>query len=348
MPRLTPLFAATTCISVVVSGYLWQQLRVERESGAQLRERVTQLEVAQQRSRQAGSVQQTAALLQPEKAAPPAAPQPQTPVAAQTLAARPATTAARGPVSLNMRDLLKDPDFRESQRVQLRLSMPQNYPELGKELGLSPAETDALFDLLAKQQIDQMASASFSPDDSEEVRQAARRAAEELSRANQAELEAMLGPTKMQQWKDYQQTLGARQQVAQLRTLLANSGNPLSEDQARPLQAAIAAEQKRRSDEARGRSYPTDPRAQLDFEEENLKAQEQSNNRVIEAAQSYLSSQQVAALKSTLTQQLGMSRAFAKARRAQLDQQGDAGVVGTTNANAGGVIFFSTRPAQAP
>jgi hypothetical protein len=318
MPRLTPLFVATTSVAVIVSAYLWQQLRTARESNDQMQDRITQLEIAQQRaSRDEPARATTAMALPPVTAAvcPPApAAMPPAP------AAKTAPASAARSLAVSIRELLKDPDYREAQRAQMRMTMPQRYPDLAKELGLSPAETDALFDLLARQQVDQMA-VTFTTDDSEAVRQETMRAANELARNQQNELESQLGPARYQQFKDYQQTLGARQQVSQLRTTLSTAGYPLSDDQAAPLLATLTAEQKRRTEELRARASPTlgDPRGQLDFQEQNLKTQEQSNQRVLDAAQSYLTADQLAALKGSLTQQLSLQRAFLKAQRAQLE-----------------------------
>jgi len=311
MPRLTPLFAATTVVAAIIAGYLWKQLDAERVANAQLQQRLAQFDMNPPPPRRSDAPR-VAAAAAPSQAQAPAAP-------VQAAAARTSGNAARAALSINIRDLFKDPDYREAQRAQLRMQLPQNYPDLAKELGLTPAEAGAFFDLLARQQVDLLANSLSSSEDSDEVRQAAQRAAAELSRTQQGEIEGLLGASKYQQWKDYQQTLGARQQVNQLRTTLASAGQPLADDQAAPLLATLTAEQKRRAEEARSRTYPTDPAAQLDFEEQNLKDTEASNNRVLDAAQSFLSAAQLAALKSSMTQQLAMSRAFQKARRAQLD-----------------------------
>ena len=55
----------------------------------------------------------------------------------------------------------------------------------------------------------------------------------EIHQKNEAELAAHLGPEKLQSWKDYQSTLGARHQSEQLRSTLAGRGVQLGEDASR-------------------------------------------------------------------------------------------------------------------
>ena len=113
---------------------------------------------------------------------------------------------------MSIRDQLNDPDYREAQRAQIRNSMPQRYPDVAKVLDFTQEQVDAFFDLLARQQFDQMVN-TFSANDSEESRQQAVRAGIELARRQQTEIESQIGAVKYQKWRDYQQTLVARQHV---------------------------------------------------------------------------------------------------------------------------------------
>lgn len=309
------MLAGTTAVAMITAAHLWHQLRIERELSGQLFDRVTELETKLARQSQLAAVVPIPSSL-PAQVAEPQDSGAQMP----TIPISEAPGSNRSP-SLNLRELLKDPDYREARRAQIRMQLPLAYPDLAKELGFSPAEADAFFDLMVRQQMDRMLLAPGA-DDSDDVRQQAQREVAELARTSQSEVADLLGPARNQAWQDYQKTLGSRLQVGQLRTMLSTAGYPLTDAQAAPLLATISSEQQRLSEEARLRTYPGDPRGQMDIAEESLKATEESNQRILDAAPAYLNSQQLEALKSWMAQQLNMSRAMARARRAELESGG--------------------------
>ncbi len=97
---------------------------------------------------------------------------------------------------------------------------------------------------------------------------------------------------------------------------------PLTDAQAEPLLATVLAEGKRRRDETAARVPPTDPRARLDFEEETLRLLQESYDRIVSSAQTYLSAQQLAVMKNSMTQQAALQRALLRARRTQMEAGG--------------------------
>lgn len=150
--------------------------------------------------------------------------------------------------SVDMRDLPKDPEFREAQRAQMRASVSQNYTDLAKGLALTPDETNAMFDLISKNLLDSMAGAMAS-NDGHPPDEAAMRAVYEGRQEQENNVRSLLGSDRYQKWREYQQTLPARQQVNQLRGALSSSGQSLNDEQVSSLVVSLSTEQKRSAQE---------------------------------------------------------------------------------------------------
>ncbi len=324
MHRFAPLFAASTLVVAIVAAYLFLQLRAEHLRVRQLQERIAQLEFAQGASLASASVAPAVARSQPAQAS----------SAGQVAVAEspgqdtravevPRPNAARG----NVRDLLKDPDFRAAQLAQRRAQLQRTYAALVRELNLTPAQADALFDLMARQQLARMSEPARSVANGqlpgEDAQQVMRNAIQETRRTQDAEIATLLGDAAFQQFKEYQDTLGARQRVTQLRAQLAAQGQLLADEQFKPLITAVAAEQKLQSQQRMDRE-PTrgDAAAQMANQEQSLKFTEESNRRLVRAAGSHLDSGQLQALEALLEQDLTMLRANLRVQKARLDAQG--------------------------
>lgn len=320
MRNLMLVCAALAAVSAIVSANLWRELRDERARSAQLAARledlqggagsaVRQLPVAQVAAAPTGKPAETAS--------PGAAEAPRQPAADAPLPAN--------VIRINERELMKDPEYRNARILQARATMAQLYPDLAEELGLSADEIDKLLTLLARQQTEMseysivIAAGEQRPSDAE--MQERTRIMGEINQRHQEELAASLGG-RYAQWQDYQQTLGARQRVIQLRQTLAGSGLSLSDVQARPLVAAIAAEQQRMSQEltALNREMGQRPEQRARLQEENFRLQAESNARMIAAAERHLDPRQLATFRSMLDSQLAMSRAVSRAQRQRQEQ----------------------------
>ena len=251
------------------------------------------------------------------------------------------------------RKLMEDPEYRAAMRSQQKMMVAQQYPDLSVALNLSPDQADQLLELLADQQTRNMYERPpFRTDgtpDENEMREWQRQA-EQRQRQNQEEMRALLGDAGMEQWKDYQGTMGARQQVRQLRSVLDSSGLTLQQDQVQPLVNAIAAEQRSLSGmrgtpvmaagiasgaaissvpggvvpgvgfQQRGpNQISTDDRAVM--MERSIERTEQYNQRLHDAATPYLSSQQLQRFDSMLKTQLDMQRAQVRMMRAQAEAE---------------------------
>ncbi len=221
---------------------------------------------------------------------------------------------------------MKDPDYREGIAISMRASIAQNYAGLARELDLTPEQLGKLFDLLTKSQVATMGRTPACNADEATVRESAN-ARLDIDRKQEADAAALLGDTKYRQFKDYQQSLPVRMQVTQLSAALEASGMPLAEPQQKQLIAALAADQKQRTDEAMqaARTAASAPRDQATMLEDVVHTAEQNNNRMVDVASPYLNAQQLDAFRKMQNQNLGMTRAMVRAQRAQLDAPGQSG-----------------------
>jgi hypothetical protein len=189
--------------------------------------------------------------------------------------------------------------------------MRQSYPGLVEALGLSEEEAERFWQLLSE---NQLAGASGIPMingkvDADAIRANAQNRSEAQRQLN-ASIAAMLGPARLQQWKDYQETLPGRQQSAQVGSTLQSAGLPLSSQQMGALTDTMIAENKRLLNEMAPRVGTTgvaasDPAA---MQEERLRSQAESNRRIVESASTYLTPPQAAALRTALEQRLARSQ----------------------------------------
>ncbi len=133
----------------------------------------------------------------------------QLPAAQQPVPANPVPNAAM--ISTLTTNLMKDPDFCAAEKATLRGRMIQTYPDAGKVLRLSPAQSTALTELLLKHQESSLPcgaeAASGQPRPSPKV----------LADAQQAEVEALLSPAKFQEFQEYLPTRDTRLNVNRLR-----------------------------------------------------------------------------------------------------------------------------------
>jgi hypothetical protein len=259
------------------------------------------------------------------------------------------------------RALLKDPEYREAMRMQFRMMQSQNYPDLAKTLGISAEQADQMLTLLAEQQI-RMQETGPAPSFMEGPPDRAamdemRRKAEQTRRTNEAELANLLGQEKMQEWNDYQKTLGTRMQVKQLGNTFAAKGAPLTDEQARQLVQTLAAEQQRNvreaSNAARLSSFSSRPggalgtnmvsaATSLEMQERHLELTAQQNQRMRDAAASILTAEQLSLFEEEQNSQLQMQRAMLRMARAQADAEARGEVPAPAQVN--GAFFQAIGP----
>lgn len=244
--------------AIVATTYLWRQLGALRDANVALQAQVTVLE-----SRKSVATAETPRVSSVEAAAAPAVPAPPSAVE-------------------HAEPSLDDGDFRH---VMARVSFPQRYPDLGKELGLTPDELDKFEELLTRQLTSRTSGASP---------------------AEKAEVAQLLGD-KYPQWQAYQDSLPGRMQVSLLRGQLAASGSTLSDEQAQLLIAALNAELKRTDLNAPKPALPSSMTAQ-EARDSTLQRTTEVNSRLVKAAVPYLNAQQLDGYRQMLDQQMQMVR----------------------------------------
>lgn len=318
MKSLTPVFAATSLVAGIAAAYLLLQLRDERTRSHELQERVTALELAQARP---SATVTPAAISQPATApdATVAVSQPtSTGLGTDPTSAAPSPAA---PVRISSNDLIKDPDFRASMEMSLRQSIGQSYPDLARELELSPEQARKLLDLIASSTI---AGMTMITDEKGATRVNSGNREQTQARRDD-EIRALLGDTKLQQWKSYEQSLPARQQVVRLRTTLESTGGSLNQRQEQQLIASIAEEQKRQTAEAaRVAQIGAAARSGQATLENVIQLTEEGNRRILDASLSYLSPQQQDALRAQQNMELAAMRAMLRMQRPQNAGSGTA------------------------
>jgi hypothetical protein len=332
--------AGLAVIGGIVSVNLWRELRTERQLSRELR---AQLAEAFSRPPAPVPAMDGSGLDAPPAGAPSAAlPNSKPSGNSQTTAAAPIAGVVSG-FSPNSRDMMSDPEYRKARLAQMRMSLLQSYPGLAAELGLSRAEADELFDLLAENQLVMSSTpVQIGPDGQvdQNAMLAMAQSRQEMQRKQEETVAALLG-TRYPQWQDYQQTRPARQQVMNIGRTLDAIGMPLSDAQRRPLVAAYVTEQKRQQQERMGLREgaargPQDPAQML---EENFRRQSESNRRILDAAAGHLSAEQLDTLRASMEQQLTMNRASSRMMREQMDATGQGAAMPASAQFSIGTVF---------
>jgi phage terminase small subunit len=294
-------------------------------------------------------------------------PVPPPPPAGTAIAPLPASAATglrtgfiAAPFGGDMRDrtrkLLQDPEYREAMRMQQKVMLPERYPDLAAALHLAPEQQDKLLDVLADQQMRQMANTPPFRFNGQQPDQAAIREWQEQmqkqQRENDAEIATVLGSGGAQEWKDYQNSLGARMQVKQLKSSLDSGAEPLRDDQVQSLVTALSTENQRRMTEYASnppapftkRLDPTADRAAM-FEQ-SLQQTEQNNKRLHDTVAPYLTPSQLASFDAAQNRQLEMQRASIKMMRAQSEADARDGVQSNGNFTSvgGSNVIYQPEP----
>jgi hypothetical protein len=296
--------AAVLTIGVLATGVVavrqWQSLNEELAQGAQLRERVTALEAAQ-----LAATTTAPPMPLPVAVVPPGPATVPTTAAANALPGA-APAPAKAPATL-AQAVLANPQAMEMTRSMMRMMLPQQYPDIARDLNLSAAEVEKLFDTIARQQMnlgmgsmDLFTGGQLDPAALQEMQ----RKMQQQQKADDAELAAMLG-SKYSQWQDYQGTAAARQQVEQLQAAL-DADNRLSEAGRKSVIAALAIEEGRAQREEKD-TMQLEGRTTQEILENQLKRTVEVNQRRLQAASPHLTVAQRDAYRRLLEQQTNMA-----------------------------------------
>jgi hypothetical protein len=317
MKKLPLVLSAATLVVGIVAAVLWKQLHTERENLAELRSRMTAMESAPA-TFPADVTQSTPAAVTTTQGA-----SVMTPPSGSTASV---DEDLRGNVGKGVADVLASQEGREMARNLVRSTLAQQFSDLAAELKLTPAEAEKFMDLLAKQAsettgdvLGMLGGAGAASADSQ-------RKMVERQLENDREIARALG-NKYPAWQDYQGTIAARQQVAQLRSLLGSGQDALSEAQSKPLITALGAEQTRINQEEQSRLGTAARSAQnINVIEDQLKGMAAHNERLVNAAASHLTNSQLDRYKRMLAQQGTMLRTI----MGSMNGQGAAGPSGAS------------------
>jgi hypothetical protein len=133
---------------------------------------------------------------------------------------------------------MESPAARNFMKTRMKSSLRRTYEDAGPALGLSAEKTNQLIDLLADQQTRGIGA---EPPEGKTLQQFAR----EQQQKNQAEIAALVGEDKLDEWASYQKSLPDRMQLSQVRDQLDQAGVPMNESQRTELLAAISEESQR-------------------------------------------------------------------------------------------------------
>ena len=208
--------------------------------------------------------------------------------------------------------MFEDPAMQEVMRAQQRMMLDTMYGPLFQDLDLTEEETKAFKELLLESQMAgvKLGASAMSGDKAEHEAATEQLALEKES--NEEMIRAFLGESGFAVYQDYQKTMGDRVLLNQFKSQLDGSRNSLGEDQFTQL-VQIALDERRNS--LPGIGDPSgDPRKAMEMlqspemQDLQLTRMEQTNLRVLERAQAFLSPEQVASLEEFQENQLKMMR----------------------------------------
>lgn len=316
MKKLATIIAVALLATLALSATWWMKIRDGRAQVEQLQARVTALEAAPQ---PAPPVQPPPPVAAPVPAVKPVAVMPAKPTPAPATAQQPpAAKSMDNTVAAQAKQLLSGSAGRDLAHTMIL----RQYPDLGKELGLSEAQANNLIEVLARQQLDlgtdtigMLGGEAMDPAAVQEME----RRADEKTRANEAELASLLG-SKYPDFQQYQATAAARQQVTLLQNALG-SANALSEEQSKALLVALAAAQKQASAEQRNQPVMKG-RTPPEILENQLKLAEDNAHRMLQAASPHLTFAQQEIYKNVLDQNMVMVRSIMQSMGSPAPQAG--------------------------
>lgn len=238
-----------------------------------------------------------------------------TPLVAQTTQASDVSALLRDASNLE-REQLNDPEFRNSRLAQIRASLDRNNPGVAESLELSTTELDELFDLLANHELTVRSESLVlvaDQNDPAAIQELGRKRQETLRHRDEA-IAALLGPARIAKWQAYQQDAPARSRAASINSLLFRAGLPMDERQLKSLTAALVAETRRQREALMVLSRDIDtpgPMGQSQLQVAFRKTQEEFEHRLLEAATSTLSAEQLEVLGDQIRSQDALPAALA-------------------------------------
>lgn len=250
-------------------------------------------------------------------------------------AAEAVVSASAAPKKGDMRemisDMMKDPKMKEMMHQQQSLSLKQLYGDFVASHRFSPQQADQFFDLLMQKHMDDAEVASeFFDGKKEDPDAAALRSTADREAETDRRLQMLLGDAAYSSYKDYQNTVGERMALTQIRQQLAVSSSPLGNDQANTLLQVMVEERAQTASSPFDAGAPGNAREKFrtlsDESAADRHYQEQAdlNQRVLNRAGSILKPDQLSALAAFQKQQLEMQKLGMEMARKIMGEDPDA------------------------
>jgi enamine deaminase RidA (YjgF/YER057c/UK114 family) len=326
MRSLTPVYMALTVVSVVVSVIFWRDIRsgrlaleAERQaSSAAQQSLLEQRQLAAQLRDELADVRARLASVSQVQVTSQSTPPPAVGIVTPQDIATQLVDAVK-----QQKALLDNSGYHKARIAEVIATLKRRNPLLAKELGISEQEANAIFEVLAEDQLrkdaltlDLVSANGVQPDAA---------AIEEVTRAQEAQqqernstLLAMLGSARYEQLLDIEHTRVARTRMVNIRTLLEQSGQPLTDDQMLRLTKVVGDQQKREERESQElfNSGQADQASQVDRAVEG-------DRRILEGAAGILAPRQLEIMRQRFEQRQAMERAsgVVQARELRPDQQ---------------------------
>lgn len=322
MRNPTPVYLAVTVAAVVGAAIFWRDMRsgrlaleAERQaSSAAQQSLLDQQQIAEQlRAELADARARLASASQAKVASDSPPPPPAAKITSQAALEAQLTESIR-----KQKALLDDSGYKQGRIAELVATLKARNPLLARELGISEQQANAILEILAEGQLrqdaltmDLITANGIQPDAA---------AMEEMKRAQEAQqqerdntLLAMLGPAKFEQLQDIEHTRVARTRIVNIRTVMQQAGEPLTEDQELKLTRVVGDQQKREERESQDlrRSGPISPSMLVDRAAEG-------DRRILEAAAGILSARQLEAMRNRFEQRQAMERASGQIQAREL------------------------------
>jgi hypothetical protein len=298
--------------------YLSVQLKEERaqadrfiEESRVLSARIVELEKSradlEELSLAGGAPVTSMAMTQSGGASPPAEP-----ATASQLPATPEAPLETGPRAGQPMSPARSEAMQKMRRAQLRANNKRLHSDIGDKLGLSREESSKLIDLLTDQQMAAMRGGrqERSADGTRSTRQQIN------PQDNLAEVTALIGADKAELYRQYQETMPARQEVSMLERQLEGADSSLSKDQRDRMITALADERKRVPEPKYSESGSRE-----DYSRAVLAWQEDYQERAATRARSILDSEQL----TTFTEYQQWNREMRAQFEARRSARGNAG-----------------------
>jgi hypothetical protein len=299
MKKLATALGMVLILVGTMSVLLWRQLEAERARNAEALIHVTALE-----SMAADHVAATPGGAGAEAPVELSAATPSGPGPGTLAAAGQSSPRGSNPLAAQIEQLRNSAEGREFQQIMMRRMLEEQYPDLAKELDLSPEKAGKLLDLLAKQRADLGSDLLGQQTGGAGDRAAREESARALARKEQAyegELATLLGDS-YKKFKEYQDEAAsrqraqyARQETESLRKAIDSGGAPLTDAQFQYLNSALASEQKRIDATSGGLNM-----------QQQVQRMAEDNRRLVEVAAAHLNPQQLERYKRYLEQRAEM------------------------------------------